>query len=227
MKKGEKPASRRTEIGKARRSRMRARLLTAAARVIARHGKDNATIDDFIRAADVARGTFYNHFQTREDILEALWTSIGHDPFLEIQQSCSNVADPAERLATVTRLVLQRALEDPTWGWLVLALSADEKTVNDDLRTYPRPDLDAGKNAGRFRFDHIACAADLVVGAVRSGLKARLSEDRDPAYAQSLCRMILLALGINRIEAHRLSSLPLPQLQDRLNPARPARRRAR
>ena len=129
---------------------MRNRLLEAAARVIASHGSDSVSIDTFIRAAGVARGTFYNHFKTREELLDALWSSIGHDPFLEIQSACSKLADPAERFAAVTRLVLLRAADDPTWGWLIVALSADEATLNDDLRGYPRPDLRAGEADGRF-----------------------------------------------------------------------------
>ena len=97
---------------------MRGRLLEAAARVMANQGSDSAKIDTFIRAAGVARGTFYNHFKTREELLEALWTSIGHDPFLEqFSSACNKLTDPAERFAAVTRLVLLRAAEDPTWGW--------------------------------------------------------------------------------------------------------------
>ena len=76
--------TRRAEIGRERRARMRNRLIEAAARVIASHGSDSVSIDTFIRAAGVARGTFYNHFKTREELLDALWSSIGHDPFLEI-----------------------------------------------------------------------------------------------------------------------------------------------
>ena len=82
--------TRRAEIGRERRARMRNRLIEAAARVMADQGSDNATIDTFIRAAGVARGTFYNHFKTREELLDALWTSIGHDPFLEIQNACKD-----------------------------------------------------------------------------------------------------------------------------------------
>src|SRR5262249_6370216 len=117
--------SRRAEIGRERRLRMRNRLIAAAARVIASHGSERATIETCIQAAGVARGTFYNHFKTREELLDALWTSIGHDPFLEIQNACSDLVDPAERFAAVTRLVLLRAADDPTWGWLIVALSAD------------------------------------------------------------------------------------------------------
>jgi AcrR family transcriptional regulator len=202
--------TRRAEIGRERRARMRLRLIEAAARVMADQGSDSATIDTFIRTAGVARGTFYNHFKTREELLDALWTSIGHDPFLEIQNACANFVDPVERFAAVTRLVLLRAVQDPTWGWLILALSADEATLNDDLRGYPRPDLRAGLTAGRFRYESEASATDLVVGTMRAGLRALLQEGREPHYARALCKMILQALGINRIEAHRISGLAPP-----------------
>jgi AcrR family transcriptional regulator len=192
---------------------MRNRLIEAAARVIANHGNDSVCIDTFIRAAGVARGTFYNHFKTREQLLDALWSSIGHDPFLEIQSACSKLADPAERFAAVTRLVLLRAGDDPTWGWLIVALSADEATLNDDLRGYPRPDLRAGEAAGRFRYESEAGATDLVVGTMRASLRALLQETREAHYGQALCRMLLLALGISRIEANRISALALPNVQ--------------
>jgi AcrR family transcriptional regulator len=64
---GRQATTRRAEIGRERRARMRGRLLEAAARVMADQGSDSATIDTFIRAAGVARGTFYNHFKTREE----------------------------------------------------------------------------------------------------------------------------------------------------------------
>ena len=107
----------RAQIGEQRRAKMRARLrlpekgyrvgvLEAGARVLADRGSARATIDDFISAAGVSRGTFYNHFTTREELLEALWTNIGHDPFADIQRACSKLDDPAERLGAVTRQVL-------------------------------------------------------------------------------------------------------------------------
>ena len=204
--------TRRAEIGRERRARMRGRLLEAAARVMADQGSDSATIDTFIRAAGVARGTFYNHFKTREELLEALWTSMGHDPFLEIQNACGDMTDPVERFAAMTRLVLLGAMNNPTWGWLILALSADETTLNDDLRGYPRPDLRAGAAAGRFRYESETSATDLVVGTMRAALRALLQEGREANYAQALCRMMLRALGINRIEATRISALPLPDM---------------
>jgi AcrR family transcriptional regulator len=203
------PRKSRAEIGEQRRARMRRRLMEAGARAIATHGLARATIDDFIAEARVSRGTFYNHFSMREDLLEALWEKAGRDPFREIHRACAGIADPAERLAAVTRSVLHRCVEDPTLGWLIVAMSADRRTVNEDLRTYPRPDLALGREAGRFVFDDLASASDLVVGTVRTGLRALLSDTRAPGYVESLCRLILSALGMDRAEAGRISRLPL------------------
>lgn len=195
----------RAEIGEQRRAKMRERLIAAGARVIAERGAHNATIDDFVRGADVSRGTFYNHFSTREQMLDALWASRGRDPFTEILHDCREIGGAPEHLSTVTRLVLRQAMRDATWGWLIVALSADVVTVNDDLREYPLPDLIAGAAAGVFHYDDLACAADLVVGTVRSGLQALLTEGRQPHYAESLSKMLLLSLGLSRAEAHRIS----------------------
>lgn len=202
-------AMNRAEIGERRRAKMRERLIAAGARVIAERGAQKATIDDFITEANVSRGTFYNHFSTREALLEALWTTRGHDPFAEILLACSAIVSPAEHLSTVTRLVLRQAISNATWGWLVVALSAERATVNEDLREYPLPDLRAGEAAGIFHYDDLACAADLVVGTVRSGLQALLKERRAPHYAESMSKMVLMALGVTKADADRISHKPL------------------
>lgn len=203
----------RVEIGEMRRAKMRNRLIAAGAKLIAELGPQKVTIDDVIKEASVSRGTFYNHFATREQILEAIWTARGHDPFSEILVACREVSNPAYHLSAVTRLVLRQAMSDPTWGWLVVALSADVATVNEDLRKYPLPDLVAGQAAGIFHFDDLNCAADMVVGTVRAGLRVLLSEKREPDYGESMSKLLLLALGVVRNEAHRIShtALRLPR----------------
>lgn len=48
------------------------RILDAAAELISRWGYDKTTMDDISRKADVAKGTLYLHWKTREDLFEAL-----------------------------------------------------------------------------------------------------------------------------------------------------------
>ncbi|MBX3446687.1 MAG: TetR/AcrR family transcriptional regulator [Parvibaculaceae bacterium] len=199
-------ALRRAEIGQERREKTRQKLIAAAARVIATSGDKNATIDDFIQAAGVARGTFYNYFPTREDLLDALWTQVGKDPFLEIRNACAAIDDPAERLIAQAYLVLNRSGEDQVWGWLVFALSGNAETVNADLRAYPVPDLEAGLRTGRLSYDTLDSARDLVVGTIRAGMKTQLSGRGSSEYARALCKMILLALAVPSAEVDSILS---------------------
>ena len=201
----------REEIGQRRRAKMRERLIAAGAKTIAERGLEEVTIEDVISEANVARGTFYNHFTTREEMLEAVWAARGHNPFAEILIAARGANGPAEHLSALTRLVLQQARADETWGWLVVALSAERATVNEDLREYPLPDLREGEAVGVFHYDDLECAADVVVGAVRAGLQSLLKEPREPYYCDTLAKMLLLALGVPRAEAHRISHLPLPK----------------
>lgn len=49
-----------------RRQRTRAALLEAGRRLFAARSVEAVTIDDIVAAADVAKGSFYNHFTDRE-----------------------------------------------------------------------------------------------------------------------------------------------------------------
>jgi AcrR family transcriptional regulator len=63
-----------TEIGKRERAKAanRAAILAAARRVFAQLGYDVATVRDIIRGTDLASGTFYNYFRSKEEVYEAL-----------------------------------------------------------------------------------------------------------------------------------------------------------
>jgi AcrR family transcriptional regulator len=50
----------------------RAAILEAAQRVFVERGYEAVTIRDVIRQTELASGTFYNYFQTKEDVLRAL-----------------------------------------------------------------------------------------------------------------------------------------------------------
>lgn len=203
-------STRRREIGLERRDRTRNRLLVAAARVIAELGEKKAKIEDFIQAANVARGTFYNYYSTKTELLDDLWGSVGRDPFRAILGACVALPDPAERLGTQARLVLAYGGSHPSWGWLVYALSADAETVNRDLVAFPRPDLMLGRAMDRFRFTNLDSASDMVVGTIRRGLNAVLSEGRAEGYADEICLFILRALGVPESDAQEIVGRVLP-----------------
>jgi AcrR family transcriptional regulator len=61
-------------VGKRERAKAanRRAILDAARRVFAQLGYETATVRDVIRATDLAAGTFYNYFRSKEEVFEAL-----------------------------------------------------------------------------------------------------------------------------------------------------------
>src|SRR5215475_8911119 len=61
-------------IGKRERTKAanRQAILAAARNVFAQLGYEGATVRDIIRGTDLASGTFYNYFRSKEEVAEAL-----------------------------------------------------------------------------------------------------------------------------------------------------------
>jgi len=61
-------------IGKRERTKAanRQAILAAARKVFAQLGYEGATVRDIIRGTDLASGTFYNYFRSKEEVFEAL-----------------------------------------------------------------------------------------------------------------------------------------------------------
>jgi AcrR family transcriptional regulator len=204
----------RRDTGAERRARTREKLISAAARVVAEMGERKARIDDFITAAGVARGTFYNYYSTREELLDDLWARVGREPFDEIRRATQSIVDPAEQLAAEARQILDRAAKDQIWGWLVYAFSG-ENTVPEDLLSYPRPTLVIGHRSGRFQFSNLDSASDLVVGTLRAALRALLERGRSEDYACAIVILLLRALGVPEREAKAIATKPLSSVNQR------------
>jgi AcrR family transcriptional regulator len=207
-----------------RRRRTREKLIAAAARVVAEAGEHKARIDDVIAAAGVARGTFYNYYSTLEALFEDVWAHVGRKPFQEIQLSTQHIADPAARLAAGAQLVLERAAQDHTWGWVVFAFSA-AGAVPEDLLSYPKPDLVAGHRSGRLKFSDLDSASDLIIGALRSALQGILTQGRSMDYATEVVSLLLRAIGITEGDVKSIieqQPLRVPTVGQK-NPAQPVR----
>jgi AcrR family transcriptional regulator len=69
----------RTASGQAQKAKTRELIIQSAIPVFAKFGPDNPVIDDFVRAAGISRGTFYNYFQTTRELLEATMITLSDE----------------------------------------------------------------------------------------------------------------------------------------------------
>src|SRR3954471_17932119 len=64
-----------------------ARLLQGMAQAVAAKGYADTTIGDIVREASVSRRTFYEHFNTKAELLIALYEAASHNALRVLQDS--------------------------------------------------------------------------------------------------------------------------------------------
>src|SRR5919198_5641495 len=102
-----------------RREQTRGKLVDAARSLFARQGVDNTRINEITEEADVGFGSFYNHFDSKEAIVEAVLADTVAAQGAEIEAITAQLEDPAEVIAAAHRYFVRLARIDPDWAWLL------------------------------------------------------------------------------------------------------------
>ena len=127
-----------------RKQRTRAALVRAAQRFIA-EGKVNVPVLEITQAADVGMGSFYNHFESKEQLFEAAVADVLDAHGAVLDRLTASIEDPAETFATSFRLTGRLFRQRPQESEILLAnrlalLSSERGLALRALRT-SRPPL--------------------------------------------------------------------------------------
>ncbi|AVO55873.1 TetR/AcrR family transcriptional regulator [Ectopseudomonas mendocina] len=196
--------------GYKKRERTRRGLIDAALRLFARKEVGEVALLDVATEAEVASGTIYNYFRSREEVVEAVGLSLA-DEFSEVIASRSaGIHSGAQRLAVGIRLFILRALADPQWASAVIRVVHFDQAMRSKIAGYVLADLRAGAEEGALSYEDEGIALDLVVsctlGAMRSAVEGRSAAEHDARLAE----MILKALGATPARARKLARQALP-----------------
>jgi len=218
--------------GSRRRLRTRTRLIDAARRIIAeRGGIDAVPIAEITAAADVAIGSFYNHFPSRDALFEAVVSETLEAHGRRIDALASEIADVAELCAAALRLTMRMVEADPVWGGFMVQMSTYLPELGLILGRRLVQNLQRGIQSGRFTVADEATTLAVVSGVVFGAMHVRRSEassgafsdllpDSLPADADSLvAEQLLQLLGLPREEAAEIARRPLPESSEQLLPA--------
>jgi AcrR family transcriptional regulator len=201
-------------LSRAGRRKAKARTdLTAAARaLIAEKGVGGLRVGDITDRADVALGSFYNHFETKEDIVDAV-VSETLGGLAEAIVSFAHIEDPAEEMSVAVRRFVRLAYEDRELAWLLVNLNSAEARLENMVFPHARATLERGLAAKRFDMPDPAVALTITAGAalavIRGALDGRLSEGADVICAEAT----LCAVGIDRAEAREIANRDLPEIE--------------
>ncbi len=200
-----------SRAGALRREKTRNRLLESALGVFADKGPDAAMIDDFIAAAGVARGTFYNYFRTTGELLAAVAGETSDEVLAVIDPLVQQVDDPAHRVVVGSRLYMRMAARYPLWGAFITRVGTRRGSRGRLLDEYLSRDLETAIESGRFSVQHLTVARDLALGSIMYGIETLLSGEAPEDYSEQAMFALLQAFGLGAKEARAIAWTPIDE----------------
>jgi AcrR family transcriptional regulator len=194
-----------------RKQRTRAALIKAAQRLIA-EGKLNVPVLEITQAADVGMGSFYNHFDSKEELFEAAVADVLDAHGAMLDRLTESIDDPAETFATSFRLTGRLFRRRPQESDILLAHGLALLSSERGLAPRALRDIKVGVDAGRFTLDDPELALAMAGGALLGlGKLLRDDPDRDDARAaDTVTENVLRLFGLSADEAHAVCQRPLP-----------------
>ena len=197
--------------GARQRAQTRSALIKAAQRLIAEH-RTNVAILEITQLADVGMGSFYNHFESREQLFEAAVDDALEQQGDFLDRITTDLDDPAEAFARSFRLVGRLHRLVPELSKVILSQGAGLVTSDHGLAPRALRDIRAAVTSGRFT-EADTTAALLIAGGAALSLAQYIHQNPevdDAALTDTVTRSLLLTLGLSREDAEAIVNRPLP-----------------
>src|SRR3954469_13251388 len=187
--------ARRAEIGREKRARTRAQILESGATLLAERPLEALTVDAVVEAAGVAKGTFYYHFQSMEELAAAVGEKLGESFDELLAPARLGLRDPIARLSFAFTQFLEKAIADPVWARLVVQSAQAPTEFARSVRTHLMTDLGEARAQGRFTVQDVELAADIVLGIWLQVTRGTLQRRAAPDLVGRALEAVLRALG--------------------------------
>ena len=96
-----------------RKARTRASLVEAARMLLASRDPAGVSIQEITDAADVGFGSFYNHFQSKQDLFDAAVEEVLEEHGAILDVATADIVDPAEVFAAAVRMTARLPKTQP------------------------------------------------------------------------------------------------------------------
>lgn len=175
-------------------------------------GVDGVTIEDITEAADIARRSFYHHFESKHEILVPIARQRTAALNRRLDRLAASIDDPAEGMATAIRHGAREIPSDPLCCWFALHSGLPVERLKEGFGESALRDVDRAIEAGRFHLDNRRVLEQLFpawfIATIGARVEGRFSDqDLDDAV-----EYVLRMFGVERREARRIAHLSLPPL---------------
>ena len=191
-------------VGRERREKMRERLLNAVLNCYGGTKQHEAlSIEDVIKEADVSRATFYLHFLSLEEAINALGQEIAEETVRNMASLLSISETPLQHLATGIQLYLLRSVTDAKWA--AFTSRTDYLSRDTTLRKTQQQHLLAAREAKLLIFTDVEAATSLMNGAMYEAMRHLvLTNERSRSFVEETTLMILCGLRADYDQARKV-----------------------
>lgn len=183
-----------------KRKRTRDALVGASLQLIAEKGIEATSVLEITERLGISNGTFYYHFQNKEQLLEEVGRTIVENLVERIE--ADHRADPAAQVARGPLIILSFADQHPELRAIMLRVIEDPDGRHADFKSGLRKDVAKGKSIGRFPIEDTEVGVQFCRAIVGAAIRLKHEGQGSENLAAQSAVHTLAMLGIPLWEAH-------------------------
>lgn len=192
------------------------KLLNSLQLLILERGVDAISINDITEMSDIGLGTFYNYFDSKNTIIDAVSELIAYHYHKQLDQITEGIEDPAMVLATSVYYTYGKIVDGSLWGKFLFDCGLPIDFYLNIMKARSAHDIITGVGSGQFALER----DDLALSqSVLSGMLISVSNDLyhgrlDRNTLPTIATKILVILGMDKEDANRVAQqavFPIPK----------------
>ena len=196
-----------------RRLTARKKLIDAAYQVMRDKGLEGSTIAEIVERAGVGVGSFYNHFTTKEELAQAVFSSVIEEHGAALEQVARQQPNAAISTCYASRRLIEQAERDRAWASFIIQLEPSMQMLDRLLRDHARVGVQKGVDSGMFRVEDVEFAITAIHALVIAIIRALLEGKITHRAAHRATALPLRMIGVSEDEANRLAGLSMTALR--------------
>jgi AcrR family transcriptional regulator len=199
-----------------RRLTARDKLIAAGYDVMSRNGLESSTIVQIIEEAGVGVGSFYNHFESKEDLAKAIFADRAEAFGAMLEQTALSSTNIAAATCFAFRQLIEKVESDAMWAAFIVQLEPSMQMMDGLLRDHARTAITFGVDRGMLKIDNVEAGITAIHAVMFAIAKSVLTGGLSSQEAHRSSLFALRMFGVEEDEAVRLSRMPMASLRHEL-----------
>lgn len=195
----------------------RRKLIDAAYALMSRKGIEGSTIAEIITEAGVGVGSFYNHFTSKEELAQAVFSTRVNEYGATLEQVVRRAPHAPVATCFAYRRLIEEAERDKVWASFIVHLEPSMQMLDGMLRKYARVGLGIGVEDGTLQIYNVEVGITAIHAMMVAVVKSMLAGEITHHEAHRSSVFALRMFGVPEKEAWRLANLSMPALRRELN----------